>query len=1046
MAIPSGELLRRGYHADARGVQGYEARPALARVSPQTNDQAASLGAEKERRTMFNSSLKVRAAQPRKDDAEARLRQNRRSRSRASAVGLSLPSVLRSTGWARRTRCGPVSIMSPSAHPASPEQFGIDDFGAPREALARGCAWGCRAAKPGPRSPGMSPQTNEQAITPQKDEMTNETHISKRLRRVLLFACLAFAAVPVGSALGATKTVAQESATSPVAAANAQVRAAHASSAALELNVGLSVRNDAQLKAKIAAASTPGSPGYGHYLTKAQYMASYAPTDAQVAAVKSWLGEQGLQVTGASSDNLIVHVQGSTAAAQHGFGVSLNDYTAADGKAFYAPAGSPTVPADLAIDSVSGLSDYYKAVTSHVCDEEYSCGVGGPEIRNFYDITGNAEDETIAYVSYGAPLPQETYKQYAEMSGAPELKIGPGDEEIEFKQVGGALNLGEPYRFDAEVEETGDTESAYVVAPRAHHVYFLANENFMHTLETAEQEATESNAKVISNSWEIEDGGCPLAYYGMEKILEKAASLGKSVFFATGDNGAARGCSYPSASAYAIAVGGTRAEMGPSGEYIKETAVKDGGNCNNAIGRPSWQTGLGTVYVYPEGACEGRVTPDVSAISGGSEEEPWSVSPFETAQWVGEQTDYLGFGGTSLATPVWAAAAAVWNHENESEGRPGIGFLDPTLYALANKPTAYHRDFHDVTEGTNGFAARAGYDEATGWGTPIFHELNHNPSSLRYTGLTEGPAGVPTKLSATLDGEGGTALEHRVVFFRVAGQSCEGETDSSGVASCSVTIEKQGSYALLATFQGDAATRSSGVEATFDVGTPPPLFGKCLKVTNGFFKNSGCTDQLATATGKYEWAPGTRLKNGLSVAIKPLTTVKIETTGKHSLTCTGASGSGAITGEKTMGLDLTLTGCSDGTGKCWNTATEGEVRFPELKGTLGWLNKSLKKVDVALVGSQFAFTYYVCGGGAELVELSSTGILMSVSVDKSSTGTDKMSESKGKQSPNQLEGEEPRKFQETRQSALEGSIEEEAGMAASLNQKDEEAGEVNAVF
>jgi hypothetical protein len=261
-----------------------------------------------------------------------------------------------------------------------------------------------------------------------------------------------------------------------------------------------------------------------------------------------------------------------------------------------------------------------------------------------------------------------------------------------------------------------------------------------------------------------------------------------------------------------------------------------------------------------------------------------------------------------------------------------------------------------------------------------------------------------------------------------------------------VTIrDAPGSYTVTAKFAGDAAYKKSEASTSFTVHEAgPPLFGRCLKVTKGFFKNSSCTAKLGTETGKFEWSPGPGAKTGFSVLIKEKTTVKIETTGKHSLICTGASGNGNVTGEKTMTLDLTLTGCADGGEKCTNTGTEGEVRFDQLTGTLGWLNKSLKKVDAVLVGSEFTFAYYECP--KKVVLVGSTGILMSVSVDRDSikAGTDKMSESKGKQTPNHLEGEEPRLFEELRRTT-EGEVVEEAGMAATLTQTDEEAYEVNAV-
>src|SRR5262249_18012955 len=121
----------------------------------------------------------------------------------------------------------------------------------------------------------------------------------------------------------------------PVGQGSAKSHGGRAASAQLSVNVNLAVRESAQLDGVIAAASTPGSPSYGHYLTEGEYMARYAPTDAQVAAVESWLARQGLSVTGASKDNLLVHVQGSTAAIENAFSVAINNYTAGQ-KEFYA--------------------------------------------------------------------------------------------------------------------------------------------------------------------------------------------------------------------------------------------------------------------------------------------------------------------------------------------------------------------------------------------------------------------------------------------------------------------------------------------------------------------------------------------------------------------------------------------------------------------------------------------------------------------------------------------------------------------------------------
>jgi len=62
----------------------------------------------------------------------------------------------------------------------------------------------------------------------------------------------------------------------------------HDPNSTLTLDIGLAVRDAAGLDALIAAANDLANPQYGHYLTTAQYMASYAPTDAQVQAVRDW--------------------------------------------------------------------------------------------------------------------------------------------------------------------------------------------------------------------------------------------------------------------------------------------------------------------------------------------------------------------------------------------------------------------------------------------------------------------------------------------------------------------------------------------------------------------------------------------------------------------------------------------------------------------------------------------------------------------------------------------------------------------------------------
>jgi kumamolisin len=75
-------------------------------------------------------------------------------------------------------------------------------------------------------------------------------------------------------------------------------------------------------------------------------------------------------------------------------------------------------------------------------------------------------------------------------------------------------------------------------------------------------------------------------------------------------------------------------------------------------------------------------------------------------------------GGTSLATPVWAALTALIDQYLQSQGHQPVGFANPLLYRLARSSPPYP-PYHDVTVGTNAlYPAVPGYDMVTGLGTP----------------------------------------------------------------------------------------------------------------------------------------------------------------------------------------------------------------------------------------------------------------------------------------------------------------------------------------
>jgi tripeptidyl-peptidase-1 len=108
-----------------------------------------------------------------------------------------------------------------------------------------------------------------------------------------------------------------------------------------------------------------------------------------------------------------------------------------------------------------------------------------------------------------------------------------------------------------------------------------------------------------------------------------------------------------------------------------------------------------------------RATPDVSALGEGFQVivdgRPMSV------------------GGTSASSPTFAGLMSLLNEARQTAGKANMGFLNPFLYK--NEAA-----FFDVTVGSckigrggqmlpYGFNASAGWDPATGLGTPHFDKL-----------------------------------------------------------------------------------------------------------------------------------------------------------------------------------------------------------------------------------------------------------------------------------------------------------------------------------
>ena len=69
--------------------------------------------------------------------------------------------------------------------------------------------------------------------------------------------------------------------------------------------------------------------------------------------------------------------------------------------------------------------------------------------------------------------------------------------------------------------------------------------------------------------------------------------------------------------------------------------------------------------------------------------------------------------GTSDSAPLWGGLVALADQYAHHD----LGLVNPAIYSIG-RSSSYHKAFHDITTGTNGYPAAPGWDPVTGWGTP----------------------------------------------------------------------------------------------------------------------------------------------------------------------------------------------------------------------------------------------------------------------------------------------------------------------------------------
>jgi xanthomonalisin len=592
----------------------------------------------------------------------------------------------------------------------------------------------------------------------------------------------------------------------------------------LSLAIGLPLRNQDKLSGLLKQLYDPASRNFHEFLTPQEFTARFGPTAQDYDAVKQFAASNGLSVSGTYSNRVVLDVRGPVSAVEQAFHITLRTYPhPTEARDFYAPDTEPSVPVNVPVNDLLGLSDYArprpmihpasraKASPLNYNGSAMDGSYQGADFRNAYvpgsSLTGSGQVVALFELDGYYPADITNYEAYCGYTNVPVQNVfvnnvsgTPG-----YSGVSGAVT-----------EVSLDIELAIAMAPGLAEVLVYEGNN---AYDVYNQIASDDIAKQVSSSWYFGYGPSHRWHSGsgttLDSIFITMVAQGQALFQASGDSDAYTGSQafnsstgpIPMDSVYLTSVGGTSLTMNGTGaSWNSETVwnyassggsdanVGSGGGSSANYGIPAWQTNVN--MAANSGSTANRNIPDVAL----------------TADWVFVVHDNGSSNveaGTSCAAPLWAGFCALANQFSTATNGTTLGFLNPALYAVGNS-SVYSGSFHDITTGNNVgthtaglYNAVPGYDLATGWGTPAGTNLISALASPPPV-FTSQPIGrnVTNGANVTLTAAA-ASLTPLAYFWQFNGTNLSAGGNISGTATNTLSItgattNNSGSYQLVA--------------------------------------------------------------------------------------------------------------------------------------------------------------------------------------------------------------------------------------------------------
>jgi kumamolisin len=598
----------------------------------------------------------------------------------------------------------------------------------------------------------------------------------------------------------------------------------------MHFDVVLALRHQPELENFLQDVYDPASPTFHHFVTVPEFTERFGPSQEDYDALIRFAKANGFTIVSGSRDAMDVRFTAPVANIEKAFHVTMGLYQhPTENRTFYSPDREPTADLPFALFHISGLDNYSiprplvmhreaqvpPPATTGSCPQQSFCG---SDMRAAYygsgSLTGKGQNVgLLEYAGFDIDDVNTYYTNAKQTRTAAVTGISTDGTSVTCKEPG-----------CDDTEQTLDITQALGMAPGITTCYVYVGGTDTALLSGMSSDTPLPLSLGSSWTWSPADPNTDNPYF------QKMAAQGQSFFQAAGDSGAYKGrAPWPANSQYVITVGGTDlVTSGAGGPWSSETTWVDGGGgwgTNTAI--PSWQQLTGVITSQNQGSTLYRNVPDVSANSNFT----FYVCADQKACSANQ------YGGTSFAAPMWAGYLALANQQAVTSGVAAPGFIDPVIYPLG-LGSGYGAAFHDITAGSNGLPATAGYDLATGWGSP------------NGAGLINALVGAPTP-SFSLSASPSTVT------------IAQGANGTS-----TITVTDQGGFSGAVTLA--ASGLPSGVTASF---SPNPA-----STTSVLTLSASATAATGTVTVTIE---------GTSGSLTATTTV--------SLTVTASGGGGAVT-------------------------------------------------------------------------------------------------------------------------------------------------------